>query len=105
MEGRRLATRAVQLRAGQAHARVSQLIARHERSLMRVAQHWSLCRDDALDAYQRALEIYLRRLDTLDPATEIAWMKVVKYRNLGTHGDAALGRLCSCVSDSGARWR
>jgi RNA polymerase sigma factor (sigma-70 family) len=44
---------------------------------MRVAQHWSLCRDDALDAYQRALEIYLRRLDSLDPATEIAWLKVV----------------------------
>jgi RNA polymerase sigma factor (sigma-70 family) len=56
---------------------VSQLIAAHERSLMRVAQHWSLCRDDALDAYQRALEIYIRRLDSLDPATEIAWMKVV----------------------------
>jgi len=44
---------------------------------MRVAQHWSLCRDDALDAYQRALEIYVRRLDSLDPATEIAWLKVV----------------------------
>jgi RNA polymerase sigma factor (sigma-70 family) len=44
---------------------------------MRVALHWSLCRDDALDAFQRALEIYLRRIDTLDPATEIAWMKVV----------------------------
>src|SRR5215216_2185278 len=58
-------------------ARVSEVIARHERSLMRVAQHWSLCRDDALDAYQRALEIYVRRLDTLDPATEISWLKVV----------------------------
>jgi RNA polymerase sigma factor (sigma-70 family) len=67
----------MQRRAGQADARVSQLIARHERSLMRVAQHWSLCRDDALDAYQRALEIYLRRVESLDPATEIAWMKVV----------------------------
>jgi RNA polymerase sigma factor (sigma-70 family) len=44
---------------------------------MRVALHWSLCRDDALDAYQRALEIYVRRLDSLDPATEIAWLKVV----------------------------
>ena len=44
---------------------------------MRVALHWSLCRDDALDAYQRALEIYVRRLDSLDPATETAWMKVV----------------------------
>ncbi len=56
---------------------MSRLIAAHERSLMRVALHWSLCRDDALDAYQRALEIYVRRLDSLDPATEIAWMKVV----------------------------
>jgi RNA polymerase sigma factor (sigma-70 family) len=72
-----LATRAVQRRAEETRARISQLIARHQRSLMRVAQHWSLCRDDALDAYQRALEIYLRRIDTLDPATEIAWMKVV----------------------------
>ncbi|HKH19220.1 MAG TPA: hypothetical protein VKA57_16970, partial [Solirubrobacteraceae bacterium] len=44
---------------------------------MRVARHWSLCHDDALDAYQRALEIYVRRLDSLDPATEIAWLRVV----------------------------
>ncbi len=76
-----LVTRAAQRGSGRpdrsADARVSQLIARHERSLMRVALHWSLCRDDALDAYQRALEIYVRRLDSLDPATEIAWMKVV----------------------------
>ena len=60
-----------------ADARVSAVVAGHERSLMRVALHWSLCRDDALDAYQRALEIYVRRLDSLDPATEIAWLKVV----------------------------
>jgi RNA polymerase sigma factor (sigma-70 family) len=58
-------------------ARVSRLLARHERALMRVALHWSVCRDDALDAYQRALEIYLRRVDSLDPATEISWLKVV----------------------------
>ena len=57
-----------------ADARVSQLVAGHERSLMRVARHWSLCADDALDAYQRALEIYVRRLDSLDPDTEIAWL-------------------------------
>lgn len=58
-------------------ARVSDVVARHERSLMRVALHWSICRDDALDAYQRALEIYLRRVETLDPATEVAWLRVV----------------------------
>jgi RNA polymerase sigma factor (sigma-70 family) len=56
---------------------VSRLVTRHERSLMRVALHWSFCRDDALDAYQRALEIYVRRLDSLDPATELSWLKVV----------------------------
>jgi len=76
-----LATRATQRGTGRsepgATARVSQLVARHERSLMRIARHWSLCRDDALDAYQRALEIYVRRLDSLDPATEIAWLRVV----------------------------
>jgi RNA polymerase sigma factor (sigma-70 family) len=64
-------------RANAAEARVSQLLAAHERSLMRVARHWSFSRDDALDAYQRALEIYVRRLDSLDPATELAWLKVV----------------------------
>ena len=47
------------------------------RPLLRVANQFSLCHDDALDAYQRALEIYLRRLDTVDPATEGAWLRVV----------------------------
>jgi hypothetical protein len=79
--GRPLVTRAVQREAGRqgtaADARVSHVVARHERSLMRVALHWSFCRDDALDAYQRALEIYVRRIDSLDPATEISWLKVV----------------------------
>src|SRR3712207_1958695 len=60
-----------------AEARVTGLLERHGPALMRVAHHFSLCADDALDAYQRALEIYLRRLATVDPATEGAWMKVV----------------------------
>jgi RNA polymerase sigma factor (sigma-70 family) len=57
--------------------RASAIVARHERSLMRVALHWSLCQDDAHDAFQRAIEIYLRRAESLDPATELAWLKVV----------------------------
>jgi RNA polymerase sigma factor (sigma-70 family) len=44
---------------------------------MRVARQASLCHDDALDAYQRALEIFVRRVETVDPATEVAWLKVV----------------------------
>jgi RNA polymerase sigma factor (sigma-70 family) len=56
---------------------VAAIVARHGGSLMRVALHWSLCHDDALDAYQRALEIYLRRLESLDPTTEDSWLRVV----------------------------
>jgi RNA polymerase sigma factor (sigma-70 family) len=53
------------------------MVARHGPALLRVANQFSLCQDDALDAYQRGLEIYLRRLETVDPATEGAWMRVV----------------------------
>jgi RNA polymerase sigma factor (sigma-70 family) len=53
------------------------MVARHGPALVRVANQFSLCHDDALDAYQRALEIYLRRLETVDPVTEGAWMRVV----------------------------
>src|SRR4051812_47485525 len=63
--------------ADDASRRVEALIARHGAALLRVANHFSLCHDDALDAYQHALEIYLRRLETVDAATEGAWMRVV----------------------------
>jgi RNA polymerase sigma factor (sigma-70 family) len=53
------------------------MVTRHGPALLRVANQFSLCHDDALDAYQRALEIYLRRLDTVEIATEGAWMRVV----------------------------
>jgi RNA polymerase sigma factor (sigma-70 family) len=57
--------------------RVEAMVARHGPALLRVANQFSLCHDDALDAYQRALEIYLRRLDSVERATEGAWMRVV----------------------------
>ncbi|MDA0184709.1 hypothetical protein OJ997_30685 [Solirubrobacter phytolaccae] len=53
------------------------MVARHGPTLIRVANQFSLCHDDALDAYQRALEIYLRRFETVDVATEGAWLRVV----------------------------
>jgi RNA polymerase sigma factor (sigma-70 family) len=58
-------------------ARVAAVVQRHERVLLRVARQASLCDDDALDAYQRALEIFVRRVETVEPATEVAWLKVV----------------------------
>ncbi len=58
-------------------ARTAALVAEHGPALLRVARRVSLCADDAHDAFQRALEIYLRRLETIDPRTEAAWMRVV----------------------------
>jgi RNA polymerase sigma factor (sigma-70 family) len=58
-------------------SRVAAVVVRHERALLRVARQASLCDDDAHDAYQRALEIFVRRVETVDPATEVAWLKVV----------------------------
>src|SRR3954468_21358519 len=57
--------------------RIEAMVARHGSMLLRVANQFSLCHDDALDAYQRALEIYLRRLGSIDRATEGAWLRVV----------------------------
>ncbi|HET9040405.1 MAG TPA: sigma-70 family RNA polymerase sigma factor [Gemmatimonadales bacterium] len=57
--------------------RAASVMAEHGRALLRTANHWSLCHDDALDAYQRALEIFLRRADHVLPDTEVAWLKVV----------------------------
>ena len=60
-------------------------------ALLRVANQFSLCHDDALDAYQRAFEIYLRRMEALDPATEGAWLRVVvKHEAMAIDLTAAL---------------
>jgi RNA polymerase sigma factor (sigma-70 family) len=65
------------------HERVATIVARHGDLLLRIARQFSLCADDAHDAVQRALEIYMRRVDSLDPATELAWLKVVvKHESL-----------------------
>src|SRR3954447_4607031 len=65
---------------GASARRVETMVARQGPALLRVANQFSLCHDDALDAYQRALEIYLRRLDSVDVATEGAWLRVVVLR-------------------------
>jgi hypothetical protein len=51
----------------------------HDRALLRVARAASRCDDDAFGSYQRALEIFVRRVETVDPATEVAWLKVVRF--------------------------
>ena len=62
---------------------VLELASRHGSSMLAVARRYSLCPDDAHDACQRALEILLRRADSLDPAGAPAWLRtVVKHEAL-----------------------
>ncbi len=59
------------------------IIGRHADSLLRVAQRHSLCPDDAQDAYQRALEIFLRHAPALDADRAHLWIHtVVKHESM-----------------------
>jgi RNA polymerase sigma factor (sigma-70 family) len=55
-------------------------LASAEANLRRTARRYSLCADDAEDAYQRAVEILLTRSPPADPRHLAAWMQVVTRR-------------------------
>jgi RNA polymerase sigma factor (sigma-70 family) len=61
----------------EAHELVVRTVATQAESLMRTARRHSLCADDAHDAYQRGMEIFLRRARTLDPESAHKWLHVV----------------------------
>lgn len=61
----------------QAQELVQRTVATHSESLLRTARRHSLCADDAHDAFQRSMEIFLRRARTLDPETAHRWLDVV----------------------------
>ncbi len=62
---------------------VVETIQRHAESLLRVARRYSYCADDAEDAYQRAVEIFVRNVGRLDPANAHKWLHtVVKHESL-----------------------
>lgn len=56
---------------------VLQTVATHAASLLRTAERHSLCEDDAHDAYQRGLEIFMRRAAELDRNDVDRWLHVV----------------------------
>ncbi|HKP90663.1 MAG TPA: sigma-70 family RNA polymerase sigma factor, partial [Thermoleophilaceae bacterium] len=56
---------------------VVELLRRHGGRLMSVARRYSNCREDAEDAYQRAVEILLVRAPSTDAADLLPWMKTV----------------------------
>jgi RNA polymerase sigma factor (sigma-70 family) len=60
-----------------------ELIARDDAALRRVAMRYSLCVEDAEDAYQRALEILLEKAPSAKPRDLIRWTQtVVKHEAL-----------------------
>ncbi|TML09305.1 MAG: sigma-70 family RNA polymerase sigma factor [Actinobacteria bacterium] len=56
---------------------VLRVISQHADSLLRTARRHSLCADDAQDAYQRTMEIFVRRAATLDPELAHKWVHTV----------------------------
>jgi hypothetical protein len=56
---------------------VLRTVATHAESLLRTAERHSLCEDDAHDAYQRGLEIFMRRAADLDRKGVDRWLHVV----------------------------
>jgi RNA polymerase sigma factor (sigma-70 family) len=56
---------------------VLRTVATQAESLLRTAHRHSLCADDAQDAYQRSMEIFMRRAPTLDPRSASRWLHVV----------------------------
>jgi RNA polymerase sigma factor (sigma-70 family) len=56
------------------------LLAVAEGALRRSARRYSLCADDADDAFQRAVEILLTKAPEIDPNALAAWMQVVTRR-------------------------
>jgi RNA polymerase sigma factor (sigma-70 family) len=62
---------------------VLELVGSQADSLLRVARRYSLCHDDAHDAYQRGLEILVRHAERLDPDRAAGWLHtVVKHEAL-----------------------
>lgn len=97
--------------AGRKRAAV-ELVARDDAELRQAARRFSLCEDDAEDAYQRALEILLVKAPSDRPRELIRWMKtVVKHEALAIRryrermlgvGDDGGGDPIARIASSGA---
>src|SRR5882762_9766661 len=60
--------------SAEAEALVVSTIQKHADALLRIARRYSFCADDASDAYQRALEIFLRHSRTVDAGHAHKWL-------------------------------
>jgi len=67
---------------------VLEILGAHACSLLSLARRHSLCADDAHDAYQRAVEILLRRAARLERDTAASWMRtVVKHEAMAVRAE------------------
>lgn len=73
-------------------------VAEHAESLLRVARRHTACQDDAEDAYQRALEIFVKQAHRLDPQTAHKWLHTVVKREAWAVGEAR-GKLVGVADD------
>ena len=67
-------------RSSPAEELILRTVAAHAESLLRIARRNSICVDDAHDAYQRALEIFMGHAERLDPDRAAGWLHVVVKR-------------------------
>ena len=67
-------------RGGGAEELILRTVAAHADSLLRTARRFSLCPDDAQDAYQRTLEIFMAHAHRLDIESAAGWLHVVVKR-------------------------
>ncbi|MCA1698561.1 MAG: sigma-70 family RNA polymerase sigma factor [Actinobacteria bacterium] len=74
-------------------------VAAHANSLLRTARRHSICLDDAQDAYQRALEIFMTHADRLDPARAPGWLHVVVKREAQAIRSSRKKLVSSCDVD------
>ncbi|HEX8648465.1 MAG TPA: sigma-70 family RNA polymerase sigma factor [Thermoleophilaceae bacterium] len=58
----------------------AELMRRHGAEVMASAQHWADTPEDAEDAYQRGMEIMLKKAPSTDPEHLVPWLKTVVKR-------------------------
>jgi DNA-directed RNA polymerase specialized sigma24 family protein len=78
-------------------------IAAHAESLLRTARRHSICVDDAQDAYQRAIELFMGHAQRLDAARAAGWLHVVVKREAQAIARARRKILCSTEVDLDGR--
>src|SRR3712207_1995284 len=78
---------------------VVSIVQQHADSLLRTARRYTGCQADAEDAYQRALEIFVKRAGRLDAAGAHKWLHVV-VRNEALAVRAQRGKLVGVEEES-----